>query len=118
MGIENKIIFFEGECPLCHRAVLFILKRDRKKLFLFAPLGGKTALEKLPRPIPQETLILLDGGKIYSEGKAIAKICWRLGGVYRLFAYFPSWIYRRIAKHRHHLFQDELPLLPSDRLLP
>ena len=41
------IVFFDDRCGLCERSVVFFLKRDTKKQFLFAPLSGKTATVEL-----------------------------------------------------------------------
>ena len=45
-----KIIFYDGDCALCHRMVQFILARDSKFLFSFAPLQGETAAKANSRP--------------------------------------------------------------------
>ena len=42
------ILFFDGVCGLCSRAVDFVLARDRRGLFQFAPLQGETARQLLP----------------------------------------------------------------------
>ncbi|MCZ2130220.1 MAG: DUF393 domain-containing protein, partial [Bacteroidia bacterium] len=33
---SNIIVFFDGVCNLCNRAVQFIIKRDKKNIFLFS----------------------------------------------------------------------------------
>ncbi|MCZ6671390.1 MAG: DCC1-like thiol-disulfide oxidoreductase family protein [Verrucomicrobia bacterium] len=41
--VNNKpILFYDGECGLCHRFVLFVLKHEQEPLFQFAPLQGDT----------------------------------------------------------------------------
>ena len=39
---EQAIIFFDGVCGLCNRAVDFVLREDRGGNFLFSPLQGET----------------------------------------------------------------------------
>ena len=41
------IVFYDGDCGLCNRFVLFLLKRDHRKVFRFAPLNGKMARQWL-----------------------------------------------------------------------
>jgi predicted DCC family thiol-disulfide oxidoreductase YuxK len=39
---KQPILFFDGVCGLCNRAVDFVLQEDRDQKFLFAPLQGET----------------------------------------------------------------------------
>ncbi|MGA8478514.1 MAG: DCC1-like thiol-disulfide oxidoreductase family protein [Chthoniobacterales bacterium] len=39
---KQPILFFDGVCGLCNRAVDFVLREDRDQKFLFAPLQGET----------------------------------------------------------------------------
>ncbi|MFM7487889.1 MAG: thiol-disulfide oxidoreductase DCC family protein, partial [Cytophagales bacterium] len=34
----KPVIFFDGVCNLCNQSVLFVIKRDKKAKFNFAPL--------------------------------------------------------------------------------
>lgn len=124
------IIFFDGECPLCNRAVRFVLKADKKKVFLFAPLAGRTAAKELvhfqTKHPELDTFILLEGyqgkdRKILMEGRAVFRMLWLLGGMYRFpgcLSFLPSTlfdiIYRWIAARRYKLFKSKRPL-PSDQ---
>ena len=36
-----KIILFDGVCKICDRSMLFIIKRDPKKKFMFASLKSE-----------------------------------------------------------------------------
>jgi predicted DCC family thiol-disulfide oxidoreductase YuxK len=129
----THIIFFDGHCLLCHRAVRYILFYDKRKKFLFAPLDGQTAKTALKSPVQQDSLILLENygeerSKVYIEGKAVLRICWLLGGghlIWGWMVFLPSfafdWIYRYMAKRRYQWFPPTN--LPSEetfehRLLP
>lgn len=39
---NKKLILFDGVCNLCNSSVLFVIKRDKKDVFMFAPLQGET----------------------------------------------------------------------------
>jgi predicted DCC family thiol-disulfide oxidoreductase YuxK len=39
---EQNIIFFDGVCGLCNRAVDFVLREDSDRIFLYSPLQGET----------------------------------------------------------------------------
>ena len=124
------VIFYDGECPLCHRAVRFVLAADRKKQFYFAPLKGETAkkeLSELRLENPDlDTLVLLQNyqsgdKKIEIEGRGALRILWLLGGKYALvgwLSFLPSVlfdaVYRLIARYRFHLFSTKVDLLHRD----
>ena len=117
------IVFFDEPCPLCNKAVHFILKRDRKDHFYFAPLGGETA--KARDVCEKKSLVLLHDGKKVTEGKAVLRICWLLGGKYRLIgwlSYLPSepfdFIYRFVAKFRHRICKTSKEFSFEGKLLP
>lgn len=92
------IIYYDGECELCHRSVRFLKKADKKKKFQYVPMPSKQS----------DTLIFWDGKKEYRYGKGALRICWHLGGFWRLlglFSFLPTFLadalYRLIAKNRH-----------------
>ncbi len=131
----KHVIFYDGECPLCNRAVRFILNVDRAQKFYFAPLKGKTAEKKLAHfflKSPElDTLILLQNyetadEKLLIEGKGALRILWLLGGKYAgvgLLSFLPSFLfdpfYRLVARNRFRLFPGRTPIAqPSDRFLP
>lgn len=39
----QSVLFFDGECGLCHRVVRLLLRLDRRGILRFAPLQGPTA---------------------------------------------------------------------------
>lgn len=122
----KHLIFYDGECPLCNRAILFLLAVDKRRIFYFAPLGGVTAQEKLAhfrleRP-DLDTLVLLqdyqtEKERVLIEGRGALRILWLLGGKYRLvgwLSFLPSLlfdlIYRLISRYRYRLFSKKGPI--------
>ena len=66
--VEN-IIYYDGECGLCHLAVRFILRVDSKGKFYFSPLS------KLDNNLKSiDSIILKKGNKVFYEGQAIIMI--------------------------------------------
>lgn len=79
------IVFFDGECGLCNRFVLFLLKRDRRKILRFAPLKGRMAGQWLEdEDLDGETVIFLDGEGVYRKSEAVLRVLSRLGGFWSL----------------------------------
>lgn len=125
----RNIIFYDGECPLCNRAVRFLLGADKKHLFYFAPLNGKTAEEKLSGLLLKnpnlDTLVLLENNKFFIEGRGALRILWLLGGKYALLgwlSFLPSPLfdvfYRLIARYRYRLFSKKKKFKTDHRFLP
>lgn len=134
---KSNLVFYDGECGLCDRTVQWLLKRDKEKIFLFAPLQGETAKNLLKDLSPEEksvdSLILIEdyqhAPKIHLMAKAVFRILWLLGGGWSfLGSYF--WMpkslidpfYRLVAKNRHWLFPSTTCVIPdpnhSDQFLP
>lgn len=134
---ENQhLLIYDGECGICDRIVRFLVKVDKKDLFQFTPLKGKTAervLVDLPdRYREEDTLVLVENWKsskkrFYILGKGTLRIFWLLGGWWSLIgwvSFLPSflydWMYRLFARHRKRLFPLESckKQEKNDRFLP
>lgn len=134
--MANHLVFYDGECGFCDQVVQFILKVDHRKLFMFAPLQGKTAAKVLKGMSPsdrrEDTLVLVENYREPHEqisilGKGAFRILWLLGGAWKLLgwiSFLPSplynWAYRLFARHRHRFFakQCQLPQQKDSRFLP
>src|SRR6185369_3792456 len=111
--LEAKpIILFDGVCNLCNWSVQYILKRDKKKKFLFATLQGKTGQELLRKHhLPTNdfnSFILAEGDRISTRSTAVLRMLKILGRRWKLFygfiilpRFFRNWIYSMIAKNRY-----------------
>lgn len=113
----EHLIFFDSECPFCHRAVRHILELDVKHRFLFAPLNGDTAQDVLTGP--QEylnhvnSLVLVENyqsteRRFWIRSRGVFRTYWLIGAQWRLFGifsflpcWFGDWLYRQFAEHRH-----------------
>ncbi|MBX7066928.1 MAG: DUF393 domain-containing protein [Parachlamydiales bacterium] len=130
----EHLIFFDGECPFCHRAVRSIIEIDVNKRFIFAPLGGETAREILTGPQAPlkkaNSLVLVEDyqsteRKFWIESRAVLRVYWLVGGwgLIGIFSFFPGFIgdpiYRWFAAHRHQ-FKLRIPDAPGpkERFLP
>ena len=132
----NPVLFYDGNCGLCHGAVLFVMKRDAAGVFRFAPLQGET-LQRLvsaeERAVLPDSLVLRqeDGALLIRSGAVIAMLK-RLPGPWPVMGFLlgiaPRFLrdfgYDGVAKVRHRLFKkpDEgCPLVPPElrgRFLP
>lgn len=110
---KRKIVFFDNNCLLCNRTVLFLLKRDKYTVLQFAPIGGETFdFHNLKINSKNEnSVIFLNNGKISLRSTAILKILYQLPFPWKLaivFTIVPASIrdfaYRYIAKNRMKFF--------------
>jgi predicted DCC family thiol-disulfide oxidoreductase YuxK len=109
-----RVIYFDGYCGLCDRLVRFVLPRDRRRRYHFAPLQGTTARDRLAGagdPQDSDTVILDDEGTLRIRSDAALAIVAGLGGVWQsaaLLRLIPrplrDAIYDWIARHRFRWF--------------
>lgn len=126
--MRDHLVFYDGQCGFCDRVVNFILKADKKELFVFAPLQGETAKKMVPEYSEQlDTLVLIEdyrgqNRKTYIQSKAVFRILWLLGGGWMLLGwlyFLPSWMfdwgYRLVARNRGKLFSKESCQIPEQK---
>ena len=122
-----EMIFYDGSCGLCHRAVRFILAEDRLgEAFRFAPLGGEifhaAAPEDRRAALPDSLVVLTVEGELLSRSSAVLYVMKRLGGMWRMAALIGqlipvAWrdgVYDAVARMRYRLFrkpESACPLL-------
>ncbi len=125
----KKVIFFDGVCNLCNNAVQYVIKRDRKNLFLFAPLQGKAGQEFISErnidTTKVDSILLYDPQvAYYSKSTAALKIGKSFGGIYSLLNVF-EWlpislrdgVYEIIAKNRYKWFgKQDACMIPTPEL--
>lgn len=113
MEDQKPIIFFDGVCNLCNGAINFIIDRDNKGYFKFAPLQSSITQKYIPQSVMENTdsIILWDSGQLYSKSTAALKIARHLDGAWKGFYAFiiiPKFIrdpiYNLIAKYRYKWF--------------
>jgi predicted DCC family thiol-disulfide oxidoreductase YuxK len=116
MGEPAHILFYDGVCGLCDRLVQFVLRRDWRARFQFAPLQGDTAASTLARfgrnPRDLDTVYVLTGdGRLLQKGRAILFMLRALGlpwSIVSVFAIVPTvvidWFYDRVAHNRYRIF--------------
>lgn len=124
-----EMLFYDGRCGLCHRAVRFIVAEDRRgEAFRFAPLDGEVfraaVTEDRRAALPDSLVVLTVEGELLSRSSAVFYLMRRLGGVWGVVALIGqlipvAWrdgVYDAIARVRYSLFrkpESACPLLPG-----
>jgi len=127
---ENKeLVLFDGVCNLCNSSVQFIIRNDKKNIFLFAPLQGKTGQEVISNfniDTSQTDSILLYSQKngISERSTAALKIARRLRFPFNILTVFliipnfiRNWVYDLIARNRYRWFgKQDACMIPTPEL--
>jgi len=111
---ERPVVFFDGVCGLCNSAIDFIMRHDPAQLFLFAPLQGDTARDRLgiAPGADLDTMILVTGdGRRHDKSDAALRIAMAMGGGWKLLGLFlilPRFlrnaVYGFVARNRYRWF--------------
>lgn len=127
---HKKLILFDGVCNLCNSSVLFVIKRDKNNVFMFAPLQsntGKQIIKTFNIDSTKTDSILLYNPKnksIQSKSTAALKIASNLGfptSIMSVFLIIPNfirnWAYHFIAKNRYKWYgKKETCMIPTPEL--
>lgn len=126
---DKIIVFYDGDCGLCHGFVLFVLTRDTEARFVFAPLQGETfqqlVSEEARANVPDSIVILTEKGELLIRSTGVVHVLRAIGGPWgvagMLLQIAPRFLrdlgYRLVARVRKRIFKkprDVCPIVPSD----
>jgi len=127
--LEKKIVLFDGVCNLCNQSVLWIVKRDKKGVYLFAALQsdtGKTLVkERNIDTTAVDSIILIEPGiAYYTRSTAALKIGTSMGGGWKLLYVLTliprelrDIVYDYIAKNRYRWYgKKDACMVPTPEL--
>ncbi|HYV86362.1 MAG TPA: DUF393 domain-containing protein [Patescibacteria group bacterium] len=128
-GAPREILFYDGTCGLCHRAVRFVIAEDPGgRSFRFAPLQGallRTALREEQRALLPDSLVVLTADdRVLTRSRAVRHLLSRLGGLWGVVAAAAVLVpaplgdaaYDVVAGMRRRLFArppEACPVLPA-----
>lgn len=127
MNYKNVIIF-DGVCHLCSWVVRFVIRRDYKNKYLFAPIQSKIGEQLLLtqgfQPENIQTILLIKDGKPYTKSDAVFEIIsdfrrgWKILLVLRFLpGGFRDFLYSVIARNRYKWFgKYDQCMIPSPEI--
>lgn len=134
---DPEILFYDGDCGLCHRAVLFVLHRDPAgRLFHYAPLNGETAERMFTADererLPDSIIVKKSDGSILLRSEAALYLLRRIGGAWAALGrtgmlvprVIRDAVYDGVARVRKRIFKTPAaacPMVPDElrpRFLP
>lgn len=125
---NRPVIYFDGVCNLCNSTVQFIIKHDKKKQFLFAPLqsaAGAVALAAIKQQgVKGESVILYYKNRYYTKSAAALHTFKLLGGLWAIFftaivipPFIRNAVYGFISRNRYKWFgKKDACMLPTPEL--
>lgn len=126
---NKKLILFDGVCNLCNASVQYVIKHDKKDLFMFTALQsdvGQNIIKEFNIDTKKTDSILLYTPEIGIDYKSTAalKIALQLGFPNNLMCAFfiippfiRDWVYDYIAKNRYKWYgKKETCIIPTPEL--
>ena len=113
--LPDNIVLFDGACGLCTASVRFILRRDHRAVFCFAPLQSETGRQLCVRhgldPQRFESVVLVRRDRVQLRSDAALAIVRELGGAWCWLAVLGvvprplrDWLYGVVSRNRHRWF--------------
>lgn len=128
MNRDYKLILFDGVCNLCNGFVQFIIKRDPRGNFRFAPLqstSGKSYMEAFGLDDEKfDSVIYFSGNRFYEKSAAVLHILrdirrgWQLMYLFIVLPrFFRDIMYDLVAKNRYKIFgRRDACMIPSQEI--
>ncbi|PQJ09422.1 hypothetical protein CJD36_019460 [Flavipsychrobacter stenotrophus] len=128
MQTQRPILFFDGVCNLCNSTIQKIIRFDKQKQFLFAPLQSTAGREALQHVTEAEgkagSVILFHNDQYYTRSSAVLQVFRLLGGWFNLLLagyilprFLRDALYNYIASHRYKWFgQQNECMVPTAEL--
>ena len=122
---SDVILLFDGVCNFCNGTVRFLLLRDQKKRFKFAPLQSRIAQRILEKhnlsPDALESIVLIDRDHCYTKSTAVLRIVKELSGLWTLLhalvvvpRFLRDLFYDAFAKRRYGWFgKSDVCFIPT-----
>ena len=113
--MSGPIVLFDGLCNLCDASVNWIIARDRRGVFRFAALQSPAG-EQLQQafgldPNKLDTLVLVEGARVYRKSGAALRVLRRLRWPWPVFLgliavppFIRDFVYDFFARRRYRWF--------------
>lgn len=125
---QNAIVLFDGVCNFCNDSVNFIIERDSRKYFKFAPLQSDIAESLLEKyninKADIDSVIVIENDKAFTHSTGGLKIARQIDGAWKMFYVFiivPKFIrdlgYKLFAKYRYRMFgKKDACMMPTPEI--
>ncbi|MFP4470530.1 MAG: thiol-disulfide oxidoreductase DCC family protein [Bacteroidales bacterium] len=125
MSQKRLIILFDGKCNLCSSFVRWLIRRDHRKRFRFAPLQSEAAKNVMSdrtlrknKDEPLQSVVLIEDQRFYFKSDAVLRAAGKLGGGWRIFTVFKIFprgfrdsAYDFVARNRYRWFGQKKEMM-------
>ena len=124
----SAIVLFDGVCNFCNGSVNFIIERDTKNHFKFAPLQSEIAQKLLAKyqidPAQTDSVVVIENERAYVYSDGALQVAKNLGGAWSwLYALrvvprvVRDFFYKTFAKYRYKLFgKKDACMMPTAKV--
>nr|WP_321225983.1 DUF393 domain-containing protein [uncultured Psychroserpens sp.] len=126
---NKQLILFDGVCNLCNSSIQYVIKHDKKNLFMFVPLQSNIGQDiineyKIDPKKTDSILLYSNENGLSSKSTAALKVAKHLGFPRNLMsvfftvpAFIRNWVYDYIAKNRYKWYgKKEACMIPTPEL--
>jgi predicted DCC family thiol-disulfide oxidoreductase YuxK len=125
---DDPVVLFDGICNLCVGSLPWLLRMDRRDRLRFGTLQSEAGTELLAEcglsGTYDESMVVVEGDRAYTESDAVVRIAWLLGFPWALGSVasivpkrIRDRVYRWVADSRYEWFgKREQCLVPDDEL--
>lgn len=126
--MDQPIVLFDGVCNLCNSAVQFIIRHDKKNIFMFTSLqsnAGQKLLAQYNFPLDElNSFIFIENNKAYTRSTGALKVVRKLQGLWPLlygFMIVPKFIrdgvYNWVGRNRYKWYgKKDACMIPTPEL--
>jgi predicted DCC family thiol-disulfide oxidoreductase YuxK len=87
-GSWAPLLFYDGDCGVCHLCVRLLLWADPEGEVRFAPLGGECFERRIPaserETLPDSLVLVTTDGRVLTRSAAVLALLDDMGGPWRL----------------------------------
>ena len=124
---EPMLVIFDGECGFCRKSMEFVAHKDVRRQLRCEASQSKRGQELLAErgllQTANDTVIVIEDGRVRLRSDAVLAIAQRLGGAWRaiaLFRFVPRILrdaaYDYVARHRGQIIRGSTCCVPSEAL--
>jgi predicted DCC family thiol-disulfide oxidoreductase YuxK len=88
---RDNVLYYDGNCAMCHGFVKFLLAEERTGTLRYAPLQGEHFRTNVPEPmrvtLPDSLVFRTTDGRLLVRSDAVVNILCSLGGLWTLFGW-------------------------------